>query len=188
MRSQLVSTRARCTAGRRALTRPCRGTDTSPGGGLYYTLRDNGEYGSKWSPRHWNVGDIYERNPWVTFYRKSDCQKTLEGGQRTWLKFEAYHSEYTFDSDITVQDVIVLAWLTTLGNPPEERYFYSGDFGLVGWENAKGDYSHVSEVHGPGTRPDNVREVIHCLDMGDLPAPALPDYTPFPLDPPYRAK
>ncbi len=165
-----------------------RGTDSSPGGGLYYTLRDNGQYGSRWSPRHWQVGDIYERNPWVTFYNKSNCQITRQGGQRTWLLFEAYHPKYTFASGITVEEVVVLAWLTALANPPEERYFYARDFGLVGWQNIKGDYSFVSEVHWEGARPDNDREVIHCLDTSDRSAPFRPDYTPFPLDPPYRAK
>lgn len=165
-----------------------RGTDTSPGSGLYYTLRDDGRYGSKWSPRRWQVGDIYERNPFVTFYNKSDCEVTLYGPQQTWLLFEAYYPEYTFDSSITVREVIVLAWLTEPDKPPEERYFYARDFGLVGWQNIKGEHSHVSEVHAPGARPDNVREVIHCLDTGYQPSPALADYAPFPMDPPYRAK
>lgn len=165
-----------------------RGTDTSPGSGLYYTLRDGGKYGSKWSPRHWRVGDVYERNPWVTFYHKSDCAVDKEFPHRTWLRFEAYHPEFTLGSGIVVNYVVVLDWLLEPDGPPAERYFYARDFGLVAWQNGHGDYSFVSEVHGQGAREDNSREMIQCLDMGDRPAPAQPDYPLRPFKPPYRAK
>jgi hypothetical protein len=44
-----------------------------------------------------------------------------------------------------------------------ETYFYAKNFGLVGWKSHDGRESAVSEFHAPGTRPDNVREVIGCL-------------------------
>jgi len=167
-----------------------RGTDTSPGDGRYYTLRnkDTGQYGSKWAPRYWRVGDVYERFPLVTFYYKSGCAQDVHGTQQTWLKFAAYYPKYTFGSGIVVDEVIALDWLLSQGGQPEERYFYARDYGLVGWQNSKGDYSYVSEVHAPGTRPDNTREVISCLDTGGWPVPDLLLWPELPNVPPYRAK
>lgn len=169
-----------------------RGTDTSPGGDLYYTLRDGGQYGSRWSPRYWRVGDVFERNPWVTFYTKGNCAVNAEFPQRTWLKLVAYYPTYTFDAGgpdpITVDQVIELAWLLTQDGQPEERYFYARDFGLVGWANNHGDFSRISEEHAPNARPDNTRELIPCLDYGPRPVPDLPLWPPRPYQPPYRAK
>lgn len=141
-----------------------RGTDTSPGSDMYYTLRDNGRYGSAWAPRLWDVGDIFERNPVVSFYRKSDCSFVVGGSHRSWLLFEEYHPQYTFDSNITLNNVIQLAWLLDPAGAPEERYFYAQHYGLVGWWSSDRGMSYVSEIHQPGARPDNTREVIPCLD------------------------
>lgn len=165
-----------------------RGTDTSPGDGLYYTLRDGGQYGSRWSPRYWKVGDIFERYPYVTFYQKSDCAIDAEFPQQTWLRFEAYYPTYTLGSGITIREVIVLDWLLSPDGQPAERYFYARDFGLVAWQNSHGDFSYVSEIHPPGSRPDNVREVIACLDNGDRAVPDQPILPLRPYEPPYRAK
>lgn len=141
-----------------------RGTDTSPGDGRYYTLRDNGVYGSAWAPRYWHVGDLFERNPEVTFYNKSDCSVNLQGRQRSWLLFEAFHDTYTFESGITLSNVVQLAWLPHPDGNPLERYFYAQDYGLVGWSSSTHGMSYISEIHAPGARPDNTREVIPCLD------------------------
>jgi hypothetical protein len=169
-----------------------RGTDTSPGADLYYTLREDGQYGSRWSPRYWRIGDVFERNAWVTFYTKGNCVANYEFPQRTFLRFVAYYPEYTFDAGgpdpISVEEVIELTWLLVEDGQPEERYFYARDFGLVGWANNAGDFSRVSEIHDPGARPDNTREVIHCLDTGARPLPDLPIWPARPFEPPYRAK
>ncbi|MBX3058588.1 MAG: hypothetical protein KF770_19155 [Anaerolineae bacterium] len=141
-----------------------RGTDTSPGNGLYYTLRDGGLYGSRWAPRYWRVGDVYERNPTVLFFRKSDCELVLGGTQRSWLLFEAYHPTYTFASGLELSHVVQLAWLLTPNGQPEERYYYAIGYGLVGWSSRTHGFSYISEIHAPGQRPDNNREVIPCLD------------------------
>lgn len=141
-----------------------RGTDTSPGNGLYYTLRDGGLYGSKWAPRYWQVGGLYERNPTVLFFRKSDCGLVVGGTQRSWLLFEAYHPTYTFPSGLELAHVVELAWLLTPNGEPEERYFYALEYGLVGWSSRTHGFSYISEIHEPGQRPDNNREVIPCLD------------------------
>ena len=152
-----------------------RGTDTSPGSGLYYTLRDNGQYGSKWAPRYWNVGDIYERSPNVTFYRKDDCVPQFGGIQRTWLRFEAYYPRYTFPSNITLYNVVQFAWLLNLADPPIERYFYAQGYGLVQWESSDGrGMSYISEIHAPGARPNNTREPLPCLDTSGISPAGLP--------------
>ena len=141
-----------------------RGTDTSPGNGQYYTLRDPGMYGSKWAPRYWEVGDVYERNPQVTFYDKQSCMPAQGGTQRSFLRFEAHYDEYTFQSGITLENVVELAWLLQENGQAIERYFYAENYGLVGWTSNSGAHSYISEIHAPGTRPDNLREIIPCLD------------------------
>lgn len=164
-----------------------RGTDTSPGDGQYYTLRDDGVYGSRWSPRHWRPGEVYERNAHVTFYYKNNCQPVpgASGTQRSWLRFEAYYPTYTFDSGLVLNDVVELAWLLQPDGQPAERYFYARGFGLVGWSSVSSGHSYISVIHDPGDRPDNPREEISCLDQSAISFNLL-DLRPLP--PPYRAK
>jgi hypothetical protein len=152
-----------------------RGTDTSPGDvngdgrADYYTLRENNQYGSKWAPRFWRVGDIFERNPLVTFYSKDTCGDFVSGTSRTWLKFETFHEKYTFASGITVSNVVQLAWLLAPNASPIERYYYAEGYGLVGWESTDGHgFSYLSEIHSLGQRPNNVRETISCLNQSGL--------------------
>lgn len=165
-----------------------RGTDTSPGNDRYYTLYDNGRAGSAWSPRFWYVGDLYERNPFVVFYRKSDCQIVASGYQRSWLRFEAFHPNYTFDSGLTLRNVVELAWLLKPDGQPEETYFYAEDFGLVGWGSADRGYSYISQIHQPGQRPDNKREIIPCLAQQSETLPFRPGLNFGPLPAGFRAK
>ncbi|MEZ4516635.1 MAG: hypothetical protein R3C44_07285 [Chloroflexota bacterium] len=65
-----------------------RGTDTSPGDGHFYTLYEDDVAGSAWSPRYWRVGDLFERDPYVVFYNKSDCGIVASGYQQSWLRFK----------------------------------------------------------------------------------------------------
>ncbi len=169
-----------------------RGTDTSPGNELFYTLYAGHApgtlAGSAWSPRHWRVGDLYERNPYVVFYHKSNCGVHISGYQRSWLRFEAFYPTYTFQSGLRLSNVIELSWLLQPNGRPEESYFYAESFGLVGWGSADRGYSYISEIHDPGERPDNTREVIDCLGRVAprlLPGPLL---NSGPLPPEYRAK
>lgn len=165
-----------------------RGTDTSPGNGNYYTLYENSVAGSAWSPRYWRVGDLYERNPYVVFYRKSDCGVIASGFQRSWLRFEAYHPTYTFDSGIRLNDVIELTWLLSPNGNPVESYFYAAGYGLVGWGSSDRGYSYVSEVHAPGQRPDNTRESIGCLRQQGSRLTLLPELNFGILPSGFRAK
>ena len=142
-----------------------RGTDTSPGDNQYYTLYEDAgsTYGSPWSPRHWRVGDIYERSPLVIFYDKSNCNMAVSGTQTTSLKFQAFHESITFDSGITLENVVELGWIITPGAEPTESYFYAENYGLAGWSSNDRGFSFISEEHAPDARPDNTREEIGCL-------------------------
>lgn len=164
-----------------------RGTDTSPGNGQFYTLYEDDVAGSAWSPRLWDVGDVYERNPFVVFYRKSDCGVVASGYQRSWLRFQAYYPTYTFRSGIVLRNVIELAWLLKPDGQPVETYFYAEKYGLVGWGSADHGYSYISWIHAPGQRPDNKREVIACLDAtGQLVGKGVLNRGPLPDG--FRAK
>jgi hypothetical protein len=165
-----------------------RGTDTSPGNGHYYTLRDGGKYGSKWAPRIWEVGELFERNPQVTFYRKDNCSIVANGSQRSWLKFEAFHASFTFPGGIKLYNVVELQWLLEKKAEPTETYFYAEGYGLVGWRSNDRGFSYVSEIHEPGARPDNTMEQISCINPNNFPTPADPSIPFGPLPPPFRAK
>lgn len=151
-----------------------RGTDTSPGNNQYYTLRSGKRYGSAWSPRYWKVGDIFERDPIVTFYDKNNCIPRSSGLQRSWLKFEAYYASYTFSSGITLDNVVQLAWLLHPTADPLERYFYAQGYGLVGWWSNDRGMSYISEIHRPGQRLNNRRESIPCLNLSGISPRGLP--------------
>ena len=164
-----------------------RGTDTSPGNGLYYTLYEDNRAGSAWSPRYWDVGDVYRRDPFVVFFRKSNCTVVQDGFQPSYLRFEAYYPTYTFRSGISLRNVVELTWLLKEDGEPIESYFYAEGYGLVGWGSADRGFSYVSWLHEPGQRPDNKREVIGCLDKsGGLPRAAVLDGSLLP--PGFRAK
>ncbi len=62
-----------------------------------------------------------------------------------------------------MSEVVELGWLLSPGGPTIESYFYAKDYGLVGWGSDDRGYSYISEIHDPGARPDNKREVIPCL-------------------------
>ncbi|MEM7113629.1 MAG: hypothetical protein AAF614_14415 [Chloroflexota bacterium] len=165
-----------------------RGTDTSPGNGQYYSLYDTpGSIGSEWAPRHWRVGEIFERNPLVIFYNKSNCQMVASGTQRSWLKFVDYYEQYTFESGIVLDEVIELAWLLDPDGTSIESYFYAKEYGLVGWGSNDRGLSYISEIHAPGQRPNNTRENIGCLSMTGWRMFA-DEINYGPLPEPYRVK
>lgn len=165
-----------------------RGTDTSPGNGQYYTLYEDNIAGSAWSPRYWREGDLFERNPYVVFYRKTDCSVVASGYQKSWLRFEAHYPSYTFDSGLALNEVIELTWLLQPDGEPVESYFYAAGFGLVGWGSADHGYSYVNEIHARGQRPDNKRESINCLrGLGNYLFHSA-ELNDGPLPPGFRAK
>lgn len=149
-----------------------RGIDTSPGEGRVYRLEDWDLLGrSRWAPRYWHVGGIYERNPHVDFRDKEDCDYLMEysGTHRTWLRFAEHLQTITTAAGITIYDVIKLEWL--LHNPeeqpdqkPAEEYWFGRNYGLIKWVGGIGR-SEVVEVHAPGARPDNKPEHIRCWSI-----------------------
>jgi hypothetical protein len=153
-----------------------RGTDTSPGQDRYYTLYESlnhfqlGSPGSRWSERHMSVGEMYFRKPYVVFFEKADCSLVVGGyySDPSWLLLQTFHETYTFDSGITLNNVVELAWM--LGDkygptqPADEVYFYAEDYGLVGWKKSSNGWkSEISEELGPDV-PDNNPEHIDCLN------------------------
>jgi len=166
-----------------------RGVDTSPGNGLYYIAYDRlDRVGAIWSPRVWDVGDLFERNTYVSFHDKATCSQVAQGFQRSWLRFVAFYPTYTFGSGIRLSNVIELAWLLSPTAEPTESYFYAQNYGLVGWSSNDRGYSYISEIHGPGQRPDNKREVIDCLNQSFRTSSSESDVPIGPLPPGYRAK
>jgi len=176
-----------------------RGTDTSPandhitGKEQYYTLRELSKYGSPWAPRYWKVGQIFERNPIVSFYDKEGCAYDEGGFQTSWLKFVAYYPTYNFPGPIpggiTLTNVIQLAWLEKPELAPIENYFYAQNYGLVGWSNDEGKEAFISEIHTPeNPRPDMIREEIPCLDTTGQPDQMTVGVPIGILPPPNRAK
>lgn len=145
-----------------------RGVDTSPGHGELFELRDiDLPRFSRWCPRLWSVGDVYRRSPLATHMRKHDCSIVRMGQPVTWLKFVG-HYEHFFTPAGDIGEVVELHWL--LDDPteypyqePVEIYWYSRLLGnLAAWRGERGQ-SVVVEIHEPGARPDNKREVIPCL-------------------------
>lgn len=147
-----------------------RSIDTSPGeaNGVprYYELRDDlGNKWSEWCLRHMRVGATYYREPFVSFYNKDNCALLTQDRVPSLIKLLSVHDTMTFFTGITLADVIVLQWQDTNGTPLES-YYYAQGYGLVGWKNHAGlpiRRSAISEIHAPGARPDNAREVINCI-------------------------
>jgi GH25 family lysozyme M1 (1,4-beta-N-acetylmuramidase) len=140
-----------------------RGRDTSPGGGMMYTLYGApGVYGSVWAPRRMAVGETFPRNPLVRWQRIADCQTTEERRQPSTIRLAAAQKAMMVNG-IFVGDCILLQWLLPNGRV-EETWTFSRMYGLVTWTKADGQRSEISEAHAPGQRPDNRRQVITCAE------------------------
>lgn len=144
-----------------------RGKDTTPGPApdyaerpgahRYYVQREPGYERARWCRRYMRVGETYvgpEHH--VQFYYKSDCSQSAanSGNARNAITLTGTYRNRTWNG-ITVNDVI------SMTNGAETWYFARG-FGLVAWRSPWGE-SAISEIHAPGSRPDNQREVIPCL-------------------------
>jgi hypothetical protein len=144
-----------------------RGVDTSPGRGTLYELRDvDLRRFSRWCTRRWSVGDVYRRAPIVTEMSKQDCIISASRQVITWLKFAGHYQHFSTPAG-DIGEVVELHWLlddpADANQEPAEIYWYSRQLGhLAAWRGELGQ-SVVVEIHEPGARPDNVREVIPCL-------------------------
>ena len=143
-----------------------RGTDTSPGNGNYYTLSENGAYGSPWIPRRVTPMTFFRRNPTVTFRRKADCQQVASFSHATWIALASLHESLTLGNGRTLRDVVELVAYTEeqgrRADAPFEHYFYARDYGLVAWRGAGVGESYLHEELPAGT-PSIARERIPCL-------------------------
>lgn len=140
-----------------------RAEDTSPGDGLYYAL-DDGHGWSRWCPQHWAVGEIFERKPLVSWYRKANCvllDSRPPAHHRTWLKFAAYHDSWQSPDGVTMLGVVEFHWLLAPDGEPTEWYWFAPGVGLVQWKNCAGMHSWISEM--PMGREPLQREVLGCL-------------------------
>ncbi len=139
-----------------------RGLDTSPGPApayaerpgvpRYYTAKEQGQSRARWCKRYMTIGETFiGPGHHVQFYYKDNCQMSgaNSGNATNRTAFVAKHASKTWGT-ITVQDVVEL----TNGT---ERWFFARGFGLVAWSSAWGS-SAISEIHNPGTRPDNIKE------------------------------
>lgn len=139
-----------------------RGLDTSPGPApnyaerpgvpRYYTAKEPGQQRARWCRRFMAIGETFTGSGhYVQFYYKPDCfpSGANSGNATNRTTFKAKHASKTWNG-ITVQDIVEL----TNG---VETWFFARGFGLVAWSSSWGS-SAISEIHAPGSRPDNVRE------------------------------
>lgn len=166
-----------------------RALDTSPGGGRVYTLRDDvTKRGSRWARRHVEVGDVFERNPWVLWYDKKSGRELERGQQRTWLKVEARLMHWNPSGRFDLPDVVQLAWLLGRNDTtPAERYWYARGVGFVGWEGTIEGRAARSFAHSVWNGPALQRETLSWWTpeaLSDLPPAPSPGPEPEPEPPP----
>lgn len=154
-----------------------RGMDISMGGGRFYTLRDELEgRWSRWCPRYWSPGGLYERNPLVTVYRP-DCSIELGPTRHpTWLRFTAHLASWVKERPsgdgsrvpvgLRVANVAVLHWLAKPdATTPLETYYYAEGYGLVGFGDGtvpNGFESWIAHEFEPGQRQPESRLPRPC--------------------------
>lgn len=124
-----------------------RGLDTSPGGGLVYTLA-----GSVWSPRWMAVGDSFTRIAPVTFMNMETGKVSTSYTDRTTLKLVALHPSWTSYGGLAIPNVIELEGYTSAG-ALFERYFYGENLGLVGWRGGTAMAMQMGISSRPGNLP-----------------------------------
>lgn len=134
-----------------------RGLDTSPGGGRFYRQYELNKARAKWCARYMAEGEtFYGPGHHVQFYYKDDCRESSanSGYAQNVIRFVKRHPALVFNG-IEVRDVIELS------QPGGERWFFARGLGMVAWQSQWGS-SSISEIHSPGSRPNNQREVLPC--------------------------
>lgn len=152
-----------------------RGTDISPNEEEYYTTEEDGDYGQKWIPRIVRIGDKHLAVPLVTFRYKSNGQNVSGKDPYHfghWIELKQIHNSYTFESGITLDNVIELwGYLDNAGKVGVnfERYFYAAGFGLVGWmDPTKNWRSYIKATTVPGVT-HLARKVVPTIQLPELP-------------------
>lgn len=125
-----------------------------PGEDRWYTQYELGNTKAKWCNRMMALGETFTGpGHHVSFFYKSDCARSLaNSGPAVNVVTLANHLTefYSYGRTFALSDVIELK--TNTG----ETMWFGKNFGLVGWENADGLKSKISEIHY--NRPDLVRE------------------------------
>lgn len=134
-----------------------RGIDSSEAPDKYYTQNTGNVYGAMWANRHMAIGETVTKSPLVIHYWKDGCRERLRGQPNDKLTLVAHHDKFTFDSGITLDDVIYLEWNRG------EGYYFAKNYGLVGF-TFSGGKSYISEIHQG--RPDLQRQEIPCFRPG----------------------
>lgn len=136
-----------------------RGCDTSPGYGRFYVQYETGNRLARWCPRYMRPGQGWTgpgHN--VQFYDKATGQPSaLSSGRATNRCTFVRHYDSCVWNNVKVNDVIEL-------HANGETFFFARALGMVAWGAAWGR-SAVSEIHAPGTRPDNVRETLPPYEL-----------------------
>lgn len=168
-----------------------RGTDISPSEEEYYQTEEDGEYGQKWIPRIVRVGGKHLAVPLVTFRYKSNGQNVSGKDPYHfghWIELKQIHESFTFESGITLNNVIELWGYLDDGGKfglNFERYFYAKGFGLVGWTDPTKDwrsYIKVIQVKGVNNLARKVVPTIHLPELTPLQG-ATPRPAPTPVLP-----
>lgn len=163
-----------------------RGVDLSPGGDEFYETNTQGEYGTRWIPRNPILKKKYRINPTITFKEKSTLEPVPNKEAYEfphWLELHAIYDEYTFESGITLQDVIELrGYLDNEGHPGPifERFFYARNYGLVGWHDPTKTQHDPKGWRSYIARKDIVANDLQREDIGlELPDMPLFEDTQF---------
>lgn len=136
-----------------------RSTDTSMGNGLFYKLTDADDLiRSKWARRYMALGEVFERKPKITVARKSDCAVQSVDDATNYLRLTAIIPTKSFFTGIILNGVIQMDWMNDPNGSVVESYYYAKNYGLVGWASSDGREAAISEIHAPGSRPNNTRE------------------------------
>ncbi|RLA76147.1 MAG: hypothetical protein DRG30_03510 [Epsilonproteobacteria bacterium] len=144
-----------------------RGIDTSPNEHDYYVLtQDNGELLVNWMARYMRVGETFTSTPNVTSYNKTNCGVTQSTQATTdYLTLDAVYDTFDGFNGIVLGRTIAVSWRKTsnVNTPPIEVYYFTDGLGLTGWgEDSSGKQARVSEIHGVGQRPDNIKD-WYCI-------------------------
>ncbi|MCB1717663.1 MAG: hypothetical protein KDK05_21260 [Candidatus Competibacteraceae bacterium] len=134
-----------------------RAEDTSESPERFYTHSTNGTLGAAWVKRFMTVGETVYTSKDVQHYLKAGCVPQDGGLVTDALTLTAVYPTYTFESGITLPDVIRLEWQAG------EGYLFAKGYGLVGFEFSGGK-SYISELALQG-RDDLPIVMPGCIDL-----------------------
>lgn len=166
-----------------------RGADTSEEKYLYVTeMVDNGVTvrGHKWIPRYAAVGDSCHIICTTSFKHAANGNNDQSRQPYTfngWLTVNRIYDQYTFQSGITLNNVVELWGYLDDNNRPSlnfERYWYAKGYGLVAWSDpTKNWHSYITDIK-PVNSVEMKREEFSWIKLPELPVTTVipPTTTP----------